>query len=183
MRDTSSPKRAVARPVRTRHVRQVEEADCGASCLSVLLAWFGRHVPWGELQQVCGGGRDGVTAATLIRAAAHYGLAGSGKRIRLSGDDQADARTMRSLAAPAILFVGGNHFVVLDHVSERGPSASTIRRSATDSCRWPSSVPSSAASPSSSRPRRTSARPGCRTVCAATCCPGHARAVVCWPGR
>ncbi|WP_328667547.1 ATP-binding cassette domain-containing protein [Streptomyces sp. NBC_00322] len=113
-------RRAVARPVRTRHVRQVEEADCGASCLSVVLAWFGRHASWRELQQVCGGGRDGVTAATLIRAASHYGLAGSGKRIRLSGDDQADTRSMRSLAAPAILFVGGNHFVVLDHVSERG---------------------------------------------------------------
>ncbi|MFD8981876.1 peptidase domain-containing ABC transporter [Streptomyces sp. NPDC059564] len=101
-------------------MRQVEEADCGASCLSVVLAWFGRHASWGELQQVCGGGRDGVTAATLIRAAAHYGLAGSGKRIRLSGDDQTDTRSMRALAAPAILFVGGSHFVVLDHVSERG---------------------------------------------------------------
>ncbi|MFF9852906.1 ATP-binding cassette domain-containing protein [Streptomyces litmocidini] len=108
------------RPVRTRHVRQVEEADCGAACLAAVLSWHGRHVPWPELRAVCGGGRDGLTAATLVRAAAHYGLKGTGKRVRLSGDDRADTRALRSLPTPAILFVGGNHFVVLDEVGEAG---------------------------------------------------------------
>jgi ABC-type bacteriocin/lantibiotic exporter with double-glycine peptidase domain len=108
------------RPVRTRHVRQSEEADCGAACLAAVLAWHGRHVPLPELRRVCGGGRDGLTAATLVRAAGHYGLQGRGKRVRLTGDDAADVRALRGLSAPAILFVDGHHFVVLDEVTESG---------------------------------------------------------------
>ncbi|MEV7022444.1 cysteine peptidase family C39 domain-containing protein [Kitasatospora sp. NPDC093558] len=108
------------RAVRTRHVRQAEEADCGAACLAAVLAWHGRHVPLPELRAVCGGGRDGLTAATLVRAAGHYGLRGAGKRVRLTGDDSVDVRALRGLPAPAILFVDGNHFVVLDEVTEPG---------------------------------------------------------------
>ncbi|MFG2794361.1 ATP-binding cassette domain-containing protein [Streptomyces sp. NPDC048419] len=108
------------RAVRTRHVRQVEEADCGAACLAAVLSWFGRHVVWEELQRECGGGRDGLTAAALGRAAKHYGLAGRGIRVRLSGDDPSDIRAMQTLSAPAILFVDGNHFVVLDEVTNDG---------------------------------------------------------------
>ncbi|MEV6007870.1 ATP-binding cassette domain-containing protein [Streptomyces sp. NPDC051976] len=108
------------RPVRTRHVRQVEEADCGAACLVAVLGWFGRHVELEELQRESGGGRDGLTAAVLGRTAAHYGLAGRGRRIRLSGDDRTDIRAMRSLSTPAILFVDGNHFMVLDEVTQDG---------------------------------------------------------------
>ena len=108
------------RPVRTRHVRQAEEADCGAACLAAVLSWHGRHVPLPELRAVCGGGRDGLTAATLVRAAGHYGLKGGGKRVRFTGDDTADTRALRGLPAPAILFVDGNHFVVLDEVTETG---------------------------------------------------------------
>lgn len=116
--DVAHPRRA--RQARTRHIRQVEEAGCGTACLSIVLSRHGRHVPWNELQRVCGGGRDGLTAATLVRVGGHYGLRGAGKRIRLSGKADADITALRQLPVPAILFVGGNHFLVLEHVSPRG---------------------------------------------------------------
>jgi ABC-type bacteriocin/lantibiotic exporter with double-glycine peptidase domain len=104
---------------RTRHIRQVEEADCGAACLAVVLAWHGRHVEWTELQRICGGGRDGLSAATLVRAATHFGLDCKGKRVRLTGDVEADRAALATLATPAVLFTGRSHFVVLERVDAR----------------------------------------------------------------
>src|SRR6185312_15671277 len=61
-------------PVSTRYrsragaeFRQVEESDCGAACLGILLAGFGKYLSWPILSQACGGGRDGIGAATLAR--------------------------------------------------------------------------------------------------------------------
>ncbi len=93
-------------------VRQMEEADCGAACLSMVLRQFGRRVPLDELRELTGTGRDGVTALALLRAARRYGLSAQGV--------QADVRGLRQLPRGVILHWEFSHFVVLDRVRRRG---------------------------------------------------------------
>lgn len=106
--------------VRTAQVPQMEEYDCGAACLAVVLSAHGRHVPLHELREVCGVGRDGVTAAAIVRAAGEYGLQGAGRRVRLQTEAGVDVRPLGQLPLPAVAFVHGNHFVVLEGVTRRG---------------------------------------------------------------
>ena len=94
------------RRIVTPHVRQTHATECGAACLGSVLAHFGRWVPLTELRGQCGVGRDGSTAAGLLRAARHYGLEGSGWSVRVS--------RLKQMQLPMILFWEFNHFVVLE---------------------------------------------------------------------
>jgi NHLM bacteriocin system ABC transporter peptidase/ATP-binding protein len=81
-------------------------SECGAACLGSVLAYFGRWVPLTELREKCEVSRDGSSAASILRAARHYGLECSGLSLRL---DQ-----LKKLDLPLILFWQFSHFVVLE---------------------------------------------------------------------
>ena len=87
-------------------VRQMEEADCGAACLGMVLASFGKRVELDELRDMTGTGRDGVTALALARAARAYGLDARGV--------QADLDELAGLPRGSILHWEFSHFVVLE---------------------------------------------------------------------
>ena len=93
-------------------VRQMEEADCGAACLAMVLRYLGRRVPLDELREMTGTGRDGVTALALLRAARRFGLTAQGV--------QCDVTGLRQLRRGVILHWEFSHFVVLDGVRRRG---------------------------------------------------------------
>ena len=60
-------------------VQQLEAADCGAACLAMVLAHFGRDTSLDEVREAIGGsGRDGTDAATIMNAGEWYGLRGRG---------------------------------------------------------------------------------------------------------
>ena len=65
----------------------------------------------GELREACAVGRDGSTAANVLRAARRYGLAARGWRRAV--------RNLHRIPCPAILFWEFNHFVVLEGVGRR----------------------------------------------------------------
>ncbi|WP_420433334.1 ATP-binding cassette domain-containing protein [Candidatus Poriferisocius sp.] len=85
---------------------QAHATECGAACLGSVLAYFGRWVSLTELRGTCEVGRDGSTAAGLIRAAEPNGLEGSGWSVPVS--------RLKQMPLPMILFWEFNHFVVLE---------------------------------------------------------------------
>ena len=80
--------------------------ECGAACLGSVLAHFGRWVPLAELRGRCEVGRDGSTAAGIVRAAKHYGLKCTGRSVSL--------RLLRRMRLPLVLFWEFHHFVILE---------------------------------------------------------------------
>ncbi len=85
---------------------QMHASECGAACLGSILAHFGRWVPLTELREKCEVSRDGSSAASILRAARHYGLDCGGLSIR--------ANQLKKLPLPLILFWQFSHFVVLE---------------------------------------------------------------------
>ena len=97
-----SPKQRVTTPI----LLQMHASECGAACLGSVLGYFGRWVPLTELREKCEVSRDGSNAASILRAARHYGLECSG--VSLRGDQ------LKRLELPLILFWQFSHFVVLE---------------------------------------------------------------------
>ena len=100
-----------AKPRRDRRLRtpvllQLTQTECGAACLGIVLAHFGRWVSIEELREACAVGRDGCNAADVFRAARRYGLEPQGWR--------RDPHHLRDMPLPMILYWEFNHFVVLE---------------------------------------------------------------------
>jgi len=93
-------------------IRQLEDADCGAACLAMVLGYFGNRADLRELRDLTGAGRDGVTALSLVRAARACGLRARGVR--------ADLGDLRHLPRGSVLHWEFNHFVVFERTTRAG---------------------------------------------------------------
>ena len=68
-------------PGRVPVVRQMTEAECGAACLAMILAFYGKAVRIEALRGSLGGGREGTTALSILTAARHHGR-GRGVKVK-----------------------------------------------------------------------------------------------------
>ena len=87
-------------------VMQMEALECGAACLTMILAYYGRWVPLEKVRADCGVSRDGSKASNVLKAARSYGLAAKGMTYSASA-------IRRKGKFPCIIFWNFNHFVVL----------------------------------------------------------------------
>ena len=90
-------------------IPQMENVECGAACLAMILARLGQHVPLAELRQACSVSRDGASAAGILKAAGQYGLAGDAY--------QAEVDELARLPLPLILHWEFRHFLVLEQLT------------------------------------------------------------------
>ena len=92
--------------VRTPTVLQMENTECGAASLSIILQHYGRYIPLTQLRELCGVSRDGSDAANLLLAARSLGFEAHGYKKGLAALEQ--------LRPPAIIFWEFNHFLIFE---------------------------------------------------------------------
>ncbi len=97
---------ALWQPKKVPVVMQMEATECGAACLCMILAHYGRWVPLEKVRADCGVSRDGSKAKNILKAARSYGMKASGYTFSMKG-----LRTKAEF--PCILFWNFCHFVVL----------------------------------------------------------------------
>ncbi len=91
-------------------VMQMEALECGAACLAMVMAYYGKWVPLEIVRQDCGVSRDGSNAKNVMLAARHYGFEVHGYRMELEA-------LRENATFPCIIHWNFDHFVVLDGFS------------------------------------------------------------------
>ena len=61
-------------------IMQMEALECGAACLAMVAAYYGKWVPLEQVRRDCGVSRDGSNARNVLVAARSYGFAAKGYR-------------------------------------------------------------------------------------------------------
>lgn len=93
-------------------VPQMQVAECGAACLTMVLRYLGHDVRLDELRSAIGIGRDGSSMGAIARAAERFGLRARGIR--------ADMADVRYLPRATILHWNMTHFVVFESANAKG---------------------------------------------------------------
>ncbi len=106
-------------------VMQMESLECGAACLTMILAFYEKWIPLEQVRLDCGVCRDGSNAKNMLKAARSYGLEAKG--LRLEPEALREHGTF-----PCIIHWNFNHFVVLrgfrgNHVYLNDPARGSVR--------------------------------------------------------
>ncbi|MBS2017645.1 MAG: peptidase domain-containing ABC transporter [Deltaproteobacteria bacterium] len=93
-------------------IPQTTPTDCGAACLAMILAYYGREARTDDIRDLLGSGRDGANALAIVDAASAFGLRARGVRI--------EPEDLKELDEPVVLHWRMRHFVVFDKVMSDG---------------------------------------------------------------
>lgn len=95
--------------VKTPSILQMDSMECGAVCLSIILAYYGLHITSEVSREACGVTRDGSKAINMIKAARNFGMNAEGKRIN-------NLNTLNFVQTPFIIFWKFEHFLVIEGI-------------------------------------------------------------------
>ena len=74
--------RGVTQPGQMAHrvpqIMQMEALECGAACLAMISAYYGKWLPLEQVRRDCGVSRDGQSALNIVKAARSYGFDAKG---------------------------------------------------------------------------------------------------------
>lgn len=87
-------------------VMQLETLECGAACLTMILAYHGKWLPLETVRIDCGVSRDGSNAKNILKAAQNYGL-------KTAAYKYEPLELKQHGRFPCIIHWNFNHFVVL----------------------------------------------------------------------
>ncbi len=91
---------------RVPQIMQMEALECGAACLAMICAYYGKWIPLEQVRLDCGVSRDGSSALNVVKAARSYGFDARGYRYEPQG--------LREKGTfPCIVHWGFDHFVVV----------------------------------------------------------------------
>ena len=90
-------------------ILQMTPNECGAACLAMILSYYGRETTISECRQYLDGGRDALSARSIVQAARDLGL-----RVRAFS---LEPYSLGEVATPAIVHWNFNHFLVLEQWS------------------------------------------------------------------
>lgn len=110
--DLSWTRRVRRRRVKVPTVLQMEITECGAACLGMMLAHYGRWVPLEDLRVACGVSRDGANAHSIVLAGRSQGLAVEGFKRHLAD--------LPSEPFPIVAYWRFSHFVVIEGADRNG---------------------------------------------------------------
>ena len=101
----------VKQPVKDRVAKvpaiiQLEELECGAASLAMVLAYYNKWIPLEQIRVDCGVSRDGSDAGNIFKAAVHYGM-------EVHGYSFEPDQLRENGTFPCIIHWNFNHFVVL----------------------------------------------------------------------
>lgn len=91
---------------KTPTIYQMEATECGAASLSMIFAYYGKHMPLEKMRIETGVSRDGCNAKNIMRAGKKYGFEVKGFRKSLDN--------LLKLKPPCIIHWNFNHFVVYE---------------------------------------------------------------------
>lgn len=91
---------------RVPQIMQMEALECGAACLTMIAAYYGKWLPLEQVRRDCGVSRDGQSALNIVKAARTYGFDARGYRFEIDS-------LVEQGQFPCIVHWGFNHFVVL----------------------------------------------------------------------
>lgn len=88
-------------------VMQLEELECGAASLAMILAYYDKWIPLEQVRYSCGVSRNGSNAKNIVKAASKYNLIAKGYRYSVKD-------IMEKGIFPCIIHWEAKHFVVLN---------------------------------------------------------------------
>lgn len=98
--------------IKTDTILQMENTECGAASLAIVLAHHKVYVPLSQIRELCGVSRDGSNAAHIISAAKTFNIKSNAINIDID-------KINEKVIFPAILFWNFNHFLVLEAYDEQ----------------------------------------------------------------
>lgn len=88
-------------------VMQLEYLECGAACLTMIMAYYNKWIPLNQVRSACGVSRDGSNAKNICKAAENYGF-------NVKAFSRSAESIMQNGEFPCIIHWNFNHFVVLN---------------------------------------------------------------------